>query len=402
MSGPELTGHRHAVFHALRVADVRRETDDAVVVTFEVPAELADAYRFLPGQHVTVRTPEAGDDLRRNYSICTEGDPAGPDGPRWLRIGVKRVAHGGFSAYALERMRAGDLVDVMTPTGRFCVTPDPLVGRHLCFVAAGSGITPVLSMCASVLAFEPKSQITLLYGNRTSASIMFVEDLADLKDRYADRFHLVHVLSREQPEVSLFGGRIDGAKVRTFLDTLVDAESVQGWYLCGPYAMVDELRRVLRAHGVARERVHSELFHVGPATNSTAKNSTAPAETVSPAGKVLPAEAVLPVEAGSAVAAGASGSAAACEVTAIMDGRRSTFLLDRAGPPVLEGVLGVRSDAPFACRGGVCGTCRAKVREGTVTMDLCYALEPDEVERGYVLTCQSHPTSYRLVVDYDA
>jgi ring-1,2-phenylacetyl-CoA epoxidase subunit PaaE len=372
MADAGVPGHRHAVFHPLQVAEVRRETDDAVVVTFDVPAELAEDYRYLPGQHVTVRTPEAGDDQRRNYSVCAGWDPGASGGPRSLRIGVKRVAQGGFSAYALERMRPGDVVDVMTPTGRFCVTPDPLAGRRLCFVAAGSGITPILSMCASVLTFEPKSRVTLMYGNRTSSSIMFVEELADLKDRHPDRFQLVHVLSREQPEVPLFAGRIDASKLRAFLDKLIDAGSVDGWYLCGPYAMVEQLRGLLRAAGIPRERVHSELFHVGSATEPPAAADALPGSTV------------------------------ACEVTAIMDGRRSRFPLDRNGPPVLEGVLAARADAPFACRGGVCGTCRAKVREGTVTMDRCYALEPDEVARGYVLTCQAHPTSDRLVVDYDA
>ncbi|MGH3488809.1 MAG: 1,2-phenylacetyl-CoA epoxidase subunit PaaE [Actinopolymorphaceae bacterium] len=379
MSDASVTAHRHAVFHPLRVAEVRRETDDAVVVTFDVPAKLTADYRFVPGQHVTVRTPEAGDDLRRNYSICTGWDPGASAGPRWLRIGVKKVARGGFSAYALERMRPGDLVDVMTPTGRFCVAPDPAASRHLCFVAAGSGITPVLSMCASVLAAEPRSRVTLLYGNRTSASIMFVDELADLKDRHPDRVQIVHVLSRERPDVPLFGGRIDATKLQAFLGTLVDAESVDGWYLCGPYAMVEQLRGLLRSGGVPRERVHSELFHVG----------SPPTPGPSPA-------------AGSALPGVGAGAGVACEVTAIMDGRRSSFVLDQEGPPVLEGVLGVRSDAPFACRGGVCGTCRAKVREGTVTMDRCYALEPDEVARGYVLTCQAHPTSERLVVDYDS
>ncbi len=365
------TRRTHAVFHSLRVQQVERLTDDAVAVTFDIPAELAESYRFLPGQHVTVRTPAAGDDLRRNYSICT---PATGEAPRHLRIGVKRVAHGGFSSYALERMLVGDLVDVMTPTGRFCVEPDSHKVRHLCCVAAGSGITPIVSILASVLDAEPDSSITLLYGNRATASIMFVEELADLKDRYPGRLHLIHVLSREHPDVALFDGRIDGRKMSAFLDLLVPPGSVDGWYLCGPLAMVEEIRAVLRGSGVARELVHTELFHVGPPPGPIATPVTA------------------------------SGAEAeeSCEVTAIMDGRRSSFRLAKLGPPVLEGVLGVRSDAPFACRGGVCGTCRAKVLEGAVTMDHCYALEPDEVERGYVLTCQSHPTTQRLTVDYDA
>ncbi|MET9021289.1 1,2-phenylacetyl-CoA epoxidase subunit PaaE [Actinopolymorpha sp. NPDC004070] len=359
---------RHAVVHQLRVARVDPLTDDAVAVTFEVPPELAEDYRFVPGQHLNVSTPRAGDDLRRSYSICS---PWSQRPPAHLRIGVKRVAGGGFSSYALTDLAAGDEVGVMTPTGRFTVVPDPAAARHLAFVAAGSGITPILSMVASVLAGEPASRVTLLYGNRTSSSVMFVEELADLKDRYPDRFHLVHVLSRELPEIALLGGRLDAAKLGGFLDTLLPVESVEQWYLCGPLAMVEEIRALLRERGVPRARVHTELFHVGaPVT----------AEPV----------------------AAEPGPAGGCEVEVVMDGRRSSFRLPTPGPPVLEGVLGVRGDAPFACRGGVCGTCRARVLEGGVRMDRCYALEPEEVARGYVLTCQAHPTGDRLVVDYDA
>nr|WP_202889804.1 1,2-phenylacetyl-CoA epoxidase subunit PaaE [Actinopolymorpha rutila] len=353
----------------MRVARVDPLTDDAVAVTFEVPPELAEDYRFVPGQHLNVSTPRAGDDLRRSYSICS---PWSPLPPARLRIGVKRVAGGGFSSYALTDLAAGDEVGVMTPTGRFTVVLDPVAARHLAFVAAGSGITPILSMVAGVLAVEPASRVTLLYGNRTSASVMFVEELADLKDRYPDRFHLVHVLSRELPEIALLGGRLDAAKLGGFLDTLLPVESVEQWYLCGPLAMVEEIRALLRERGVPRTRVHTELFHVG-----------APVETAP-------------------VAVPPSETAAGCEVEVVMDGRRSSFRLPTPGPTVLEGVLGVRGDAPFACRGGVCGTCRARVVEGDVRMDRCYALEPEEVARGYVLTCQAHPTSDRLVVDYDA
>jgi ring-1,2-phenylacetyl-CoA epoxidase subunit PaaE len=361
------------VFHPLRVAAVERETDDAVAVTFDVPPELAFEYAYLPGQHVTVKTPEAGDELRRNYSICSAWDSPDPPPPRRIRIGVKRVRGGGFSSYAIERMRPGDVVDVMTPTGRFFVRPDPSRARDLCFVAAGSGITPILSMCASVLAVEQQSTVRLLYGNRTTSSIMFLEELADLKDRHPDRFQLVHVLSRERPEIELFAGRIDGEKLRAFLDTLIPAEAIDGWYLCGPMPMMQELRQVLAGRGVPRTSVHTELYHVTGMAAST------------PAAAVRSSAASGPV----------------CEVTATLGGRTVTFPHPYDGPPVLEGVLAVRRDAPFACRGGVCGTCRAKVREGSVRMDQCYALEPDEVAQGYVLTCQAHPTSERLVVDYD-
>ncbi|GAA4991447.1 1,2-phenylacetyl-CoA epoxidase subunit PaaE [Actinopolymorpha pittospori] len=366
---PAASARRHAVVHSLRVAGIDHLTDDAVAVTLAVPPDLAEAYRFVPGQHVSVQTRRAGDDTRRNYSICTAWRP---EAPTALRIGVKRVVGGGFSAYALSGMRIGDDLAVMTPTGRFAIVPDPGAARHLAFVAAGSGITPILSMAASVLDVEPESKVTLLYGNRTSGSVMFVEELADLKDRHPDRFHLVHVLSRETPEIALLGGRLDAAKTQEFLDTLLPVATVDAWYLCGPLGMVEDVRGVLRAAGVPRQHVHSELFHVG---------TPLPTERLEPAGP---------------------GPTGGCEVSVLMDGRRSTFRLAHDGPPVLEGVLGVRRDAPFACRAGVCGTCRARVLEGSVTMDQCYALEPEEVARGYVLTCQAHPTSDRLVVDYDA
>jgi ring-1,2-phenylacetyl-CoA epoxidase subunit PaaE len=358
-----------AVFHPLRVGAVDRLTDDAVAITFDVPPELAEAYRFTPGQHVTLRTPAAGDDLRRNYSICSSA------GSGRLTIGVKHIPGGGFSTYALKKLQVGDEIDVMTPTGRFCTEPSPERQRRLGLVAAGSGITPVLSILSSVLEREPASSATLLYGNRRSASVMFLEELQDLKDRFAARFQLVNVLSRERPGIELLAGRIDGPKLGRFLDTLLPPGSVDEWYLCGPHEMVDELRSVLRGRGVSRDHVHTELFHVGP---------------VGQVGSVSP------------VAQPAALQAGDCELTALLDGRRSDLRMTRAGGSVLEAVLGARPDAPFACRGGVCGTCRAKLVEGTVRMDQCYALEPEEVRRGYVLTCQSHPTSDRLVVDYDA
>jgi ring-1,2-phenylacetyl-CoA epoxidase subunit PaaE len=353
---------RRAVFHPLRVDQVERLTDDSVAITFAVPAELADDYRFVPGQHVTVRTPAAGDDLRRNYSICSSVRSGR------LTIGVKHIPGGGFSTYALNKLQPGDEIDVMTPTGRFCTEPDPERARRLALVAAGSGITPVLSILTSVLEQERASQATLLYGNRSSVSVMFLEELQNLKDRFPARFQLVNVLSRERPDIELFAGRIDGPKLTRFLDTLLPPESVDEWYLCGPHEMVDELRATLRGRGVPRDHVHTELFHAGPVTRSP-------------------------------LVVAAEGD---CELTATLDGRRSDLRMPRTGASVLEAVLGARPDAPFACRGGVCGTCRAKLVEGTVRMDQCYALEPEEVRRGYVLTCQSHPTSDRVVVDYDA
>ena len=368
---------RHAVFHPLPVAAVDRLTDDSVVITFDVPAELAEEYRFVHGQHVTVRTELAGDDVRRNYSICAPA--AGP-----LRIAVKRLQGGAFSAYALDRLSPGDTMEVMTPTGRFFTELDPANAKHYCCIAAGSGITPLLSIATTALEQEPHSTVTLLYANRTSRSIMFIEELEDLKDRYPDRFQLVHILSREPRDVELFSGRLDGDRLQRMLDTLLPPDTVDEWFLCGPYEMSEELRKTLTAAGVDKRHVHAELFHIESMRSRRRRAEDAGAAAAAP-----PAE--LPAD-----------STRGAEVTIVLDGRRSTFQLDTNDVPVLEAALGVRSDAPFACRGGVCGTCRAKLLEGSVEMTQNWALEPEELDRGYVLTCQSHPTSDKVVLDYDA
>ncbi len=355
---------RRPVFHPLRVSDVTPLTDDAVCISFDVPSELADDYDFIQGQHLTIRTSLAGDDVRRSYSICA------PAKSGLLRIGVKVLPGGHFSGFAAGRLKTGDLLEVMTPTGRFYTPLDPHNRKHYCAVAAGSGITPVLSIVATTLEQEPHSRVTLIYANRTSRTVMFLEELEDLKDQYRDRFHLIHVLSREAQDAELLSGRLDAARLTKITETLVPAETVDDWFLCGPYAMVMDLRQALLDQGVQPPQVHSELFHVD---KSSTERRTTPAET---------------------------GDGA--DVTINLDGRRSSFKLKSDDVPVLEAALRVRSDAPFACRGGVCGTCRAKLVGGTVEMDTNYALEPEEIEKGYVLTCQSHPTSNEVVLDYDA
>ncbi|HEU4514020.1 MAG TPA: 1,2-phenylacetyl-CoA epoxidase subunit PaaE [Nocardioidaceae bacterium] len=356
----------HAVFHPLTVAAIEPLTEDSVAITFDVPEELRDDYAYTHGQHITVRTQLADDDVRRNYSICS------PVSAGVLRIAVKRLPGGAFSEHALEQLQVGDVIDVMTPSGRFFTELDPAHEKSYVCIAAGSGITPVLSIVATTLEVEPRSRVTLLYANRTHASVMFLEEVEDLKDRYPERFQLIHILSREPQEVELFSGRLDVPRMQRLLDSVIPPADVDEWFLCGPYEMVSTLRKQLIAEGVSKRAVHAEVFHVepGPPVRRT------------------------PVESATA----ATGS----EVTISLDGRRSTFPLATDGPSVLEAALTVRADAPFACKGGVCGTCRAKVVEGTVEMDTNWALEPDELERGYVLTCQSHPTSDKVVLDYDA
>jgi ring-1,2-phenylacetyl-CoA epoxidase subunit PaaE len=355
----------HSVFHPLTVASIEPVTDDSVAITFEVPEDLREDYAFSHGQHLTVRTELAGDDVRRNYSICS------PAGSGVLRVAVKRLPGGAFSEHALDVLRPGDVLDVMTPSGRFFTELDQAHRKHYVCVAAGSGITPVLSIVASVLAAEPRSSVTLLYGNRTHSSVMFLEELEDLKDTYPERFQLLHVLSREPQEVELFSGRLDADRMGRILDGLLPPDTVDEWFLCGPFEMVSDLRKLLVKEGVPKKQIHAEVFHVesGPPVRR------APVET--PEGE-------------------------GAKVTITLDGRRSSFSLPADGPAVLDAALRVRADAPFACKGGVCGTCRAKVVEGTVEMDTNWALEPDEVEKGYVLTCQSHPTSDTVVLDYDA
>lgn len=348
-------------FHPLPVASVEPLTDDSVAITFAVPPELADDYRFKHGQHVTIR----GDDgERRSFSICTT--------PRSgvLTIGVKKLPGGAFSEGVVGTLHPGDELDVMTPAGRFTTHLDPASEKTYVAIAAGSGITPLLSIVSTTLEEEPQARVMLLYANRTHRSVMFLDELHDLKDRFPDRFWLVHVLSREQQDVELFSGRLDGDRLTRILKELMPAEEVDAWFLCGPQQMVLDLRQVLFDHGVDEHAVHTELFHADPVPRAR--------EAVS------------------------SSVAGAAQVTIKLDGRASDFDLRPDGPGVLEAALEVRSDLPFACRGGVCGTCRAKLVEGTVAMDVNYALEPEEIEDGYVLTCQSHPTSERVVVDYDA
>lgn len=352
-----------AALHPLTVASVEPLTDDAVAIGFAIPGELADAYRFLPGQHVAIATPAAGDDLRRSYSICS---PAGAE----LRVAVKRIPGGAFSSHALDGLRPGDVLDVMTPTGRFAIEPDPTRAAHYVAIAAGSGITPVLSIAASALALEPASRVTLLYGNRTTRSIMLLDELQDLKDRHPDRFVLHHVLSREPRDAELLSGRIDPERLERFLAALLPVDGVDEWFLCGPAGLIDGAEATLRRHGVPGERIHHERFHADDLAAPAAEPSAPTSDT-------------------------------AAQVTIRLDGRSTSFELAPDGPPILDAALPLRPDAPFACKGGVCGTCRARLVEGEVELTRSWALDADEREAGYVLACQAHPRSERVVLDFD-
>ena len=343
-------------FYPLTVARVDPLTDDSAAVTFVVPEGLADSFAFAPGQSLTVRRGQE----RRSYSICAAAG-------RPPRIGVREVPGGAVSGWLVHQVRVGDVIEVQAPSGSF--TPDLDTPGHHVLIAAGSGITPVLSIAGSVLAAQAKSTVTLLYGNRRNDSVMFADEIADLKDANPERICLVHVLSREPQEVELFNGRLDAAKLRSLLPVTVDVAAADHWWLCGPFGMVEDAIAVLSELGVPRGRVHRELFYV---------EDTPPAPATH-------------VEA-------AAGPGA--EVTVLLDGRASTATVP-GGTPILDGAQRVRPDLPFACKGGVCGTCRARLVRGEVTMRRNYALEQDELDAGYILTCQSVPASGQVTVDYD-
>jgi ring-1,2-phenylacetyl-CoA epoxidase subunit PaaE len=349
---------RRPQFHPLEVSTVDRLTDDAVAVTFVVPEELRTAFAFKAGQHVTVRR----DDVRRSYSICST--PVELAGQGKLRIGVRQVPGGAFSRFASEELKPGDTVDVLPPLGHFTTELDPLRRKRYGAIVAGSGITPVLSLVATALSVEPESRFTLIYGNRYSRSVMFAEELADLKDRYPTRLHLIHVLSREPRDAELLSGRLDEARIRQILESVVGSSTVDEWFLCGPFGMVMAAKKVLDGEAGT---VHTELFHV---------------EDTPPPPKLADEE------------------IGETEVTIRLDGRETTFPM-RRDDRVLGAALEYRPELPYACQGGVCSTCRARVVEGEVRMARNYALEPDELAKGYVLTCQSSPLTDRLVVDYD-
>jgi ring-1,2-phenylacetyl-CoA epoxidase subunit PaaE len=361
-SASRITGRR-ATMHRLAVSRIDRLTDDAIALTLDVPEALRESYAFCQGQHVALAAPDRVDDGRRSYSICA------PATTGELRVAVKLIPDGAFSRFAHAQLQPGDELDVMTPTGRFFTPLDPTQAKDYAAVAAGSGITPIISIAATALEVEPESTFTLLYGNRTMASTMFLEELLDLKNRYPERFALYNVFSREPQEVPLLNGRVDGAKLQLFLTTVLGAHAFDEWFLCGPLEMVESLRATLLERGIDPQHIHRELFHAGPA-------------------------AVTGYRAASA------GETSA--VTIILDGRSTALDVPTAGVTILDAALAVRPDAPYACKGGVCGTCRARVTEGEVEMAGGYALEPAEVAAGFVLACQSHPRTPNVTLDFDA
>jgi len=349
-------------FHPLRVAEIRRETPDCVSLKFEVPAEVANDFRFMQGQHIGLRAVLDGEELRRSYSVCSGCDDDE------LRVAVKKVAGGRFSIWVNDELKPGDAIDVLTPEGRFFTALSPAHEKHYVAFAAGSGITPVLSLIRTTLAREPRSRFTLVYGNRRMSSVMFHEALEDLKDRYLTRFALYNVFSREEQDVELFNGRIDAAKVRQFLAALIPAATIDEAFVCGPASMIDEVEQALIDGGVARDHVHVERFGVpGAASNA-------------------------PID---------DAEAAEAKLTLVIDGVRREVDFHRGQHSILDAGRAAGLDLPYSCKGGMCRTCRGKLLDGQVKMAKNYALEPHEVAAGFVLTCQSYPLTERVVISYD-
>ncbi len=349
-------------FYPLTVAAVTPDTDDSVCVTFRLPDELKTIFAFTQGQHLTLRKSLDGEELRRNYSLCSAVGGT-------LTVAIRRVADGRFSSWANEQLKPGDILDVMPPQGRFFTELSEQQRKTYLALAAGSGITPIASLIATTLATEPESQFTLVYGNRRTDTIMLRQQLEHLKNRYPDRLQLIHILSREARDVDLLNGRIDQKKLAELAEKLLDLNHTDEVFLCGPEAMILDLRQWLQSNGgLAQEQIHIELFGTENAKTRTE----------------------IPLDAGPTR-----------QVSIISDRRRIELEIPSQGQSILDAALAAGADLPFACKGGVCCTCRAKVIEGEVSMDVNYALEPNEIEAGFVLTCQAHPITDKVVVDFD-
>lgn len=354
-------------FHSLRVAEVRRETPDTVSIRFDVPESLRDHFIFRPGQYLTLRAVLGGEDIRRNYSVCSS--PL--DGE--LRVAVKMLAGGVFSTFANETLKSGDELDVLAAAGHFTTSFSAGSRRHYAAFAAGSGITPVLSLIKTALLTEPDSRFTLFYGNRMSAQVLFLEELSALKNRFMGRLEIYHFLTMEEEDVALFNGRLDRAKCDEILDTLVDPANIDLFFACGPEEMMEAAEQALLAHDVPKDRILLERF--------TSAGSSA----------VFDAEAQARAQA-----------AAGRRMGVVLDGRKLTIMFDAEKGNILDSVRAAGAPAPYACKGGVCATCRAKVLSGSVEMRLNYGLTTEEVAQGYVLTCQATPTTDGVVVSYDS
>jgi ring-1,2-phenylacetyl-CoA epoxidase subunit PaaE len=352
-------------FHSLKIQDIRRETRDSVSISFAVPDDLKSQFSFIPGQYLTLRASIAGEDIRRSYSICSGLDD------QELRIGIKKVAGGAFSTFSNDTLKPGDSLSVMPPDGRFKLAPDQ-TGRHVLGVAAGSGITPILSIIRSILAREPMSRTTLIYGNQTSHSVMFGEEIEDLKNRHIGRLAVFHILSRESQDVELLSGRINQDKLKLLAAGAVDFSSVSEAFLCGPQAMVQDITSALPSLGIATTRIHSELF-------SAAKPR-----------KNHDAERVIPVI-----------DKMVSSISVVLDGKRHSFAFLNSDTSLIDAAARNGVELPYSCKGGMCCTCRCKVEKGEAEMAVNYSLEEWEMKAGFILSCQAKPRTPELALDFD-
>ena len=350
-------------FHKLTVKDIKEETPECVSIAFDIPEELKGEFKFTQGQNITIKTNL--DDTRRSYSICTS--PLDSE----LRVAVKKLKNGVFSTFANEQLKKGDVLEVLPPTGTFFTEINATNKKEYVFFAAGSGITPVISIIKTILSSEPQSSVTLVYGNKNLSSIIFKEEIEALKDKHLQRFSVYHILSREKSESDFNNGRIDLDKCN-HLSQMIKMDNVDDFFICGPEQMIFTVRDFLQGWGIDSKKIHFELF-----TTPTRENTKIYTAVQEPTGE---------------------GSS----VTVTLDGRSFEFMLDYNGNTILDAVLAEGGDAPFACKGGVCCTCKAKLLEGEVEMESNYGLEKSEVKAGYILTCQSHPRSKKIVLDYDA
>lgn len=355
-------------FHSLTITDIRKETPECISLAFDIPETLKETYRFKQGQNITLKMLINGEELRRSYSICSS--PSDNE----LRIAIKKMQDGRFSSWANAELRKGDVLEVLPPSGKFFTDLHPSQQKHYLAFAAGSGITPILSIIKTTLATEPGSSFTLVYGNRNRGSIIFREQLEAIKNRYMDRFVVHHILSREKTDALVNHGRISVEKCRELSEKLIDIRQMHEIFLCGPEEMIFAVRDWLEEAGVDKRKVHFELFTTPGQKGANKENAAASQASAGPTSRI----------------------------TVRLDGVTFDFDLPFNGDSILDAALRQGADLPYACKGGVCATCRAKLQEGAVNMDVNYALEPDEIEKGFILTCQSHPRSEKLIVDFDA
>ncbi len=354
-------------FHPLQITDIRQETEDCVSVALGLPEDLRETFQYKHGQYLTLRKELNGEDVRRSYSICTS--PLEKE----LRVAIKKVEDGRFSTYANEVLQIGDVLEAMPPLGNFTVALDPTNANSYAAFVAGSGITPVMSIIKTILEIEPQSHFTLIYGNRGFDSIIFREEIENLKNYNLDRLTIHHVFSKERMDIPLFNGRIDGEKCGTILDKLIAPNTIDEWFICGPEEMIFAVKGTLEKRGVADKKIHFELF-----TSPLGKLGKKKKKSVPTFDPTLESK-----------------------TTIKLDGTSFDFNLPYAGDNILDAAMKEGADLPYACKGGVCCTCRAKLVEGEVEMDVNYGLEPEEIAAGFILTCQAHPRTSKIVVDFD-